>query len=181
MDINFKQRVLCAACAIALISVPFSKAQQSKQSAGPAPVPSQILTAKRVFIANAPGDNPPSSLGAPDSAYNQFYAAMRGWGRYELVPAPADADLVFEVSFGSPLAGVFGTSTTGCSSSRSSVLRVVVLDPKTQVPLWWFAEQIAKHGFREKAADAFDDTIGKLVDDVKKLVAQPATEISGAK
>ncbi len=29
--------------------------------------------------------------------YNEFYAAMKSWGRYELVATPHDADLVFEV------------------------------------------------------------------------------------
>jgi hypothetical protein len=29
--------------------------------------------------------------------YDEFYAAMKSWGRYELVGAPNEADLVFEV------------------------------------------------------------------------------------
>lgn len=29
--------------------------------------------------------------------YDEFYAAMKSWGRYELVGAPHEADLVFEV------------------------------------------------------------------------------------
>ena len=31
--------------------------------------------------------------------YNEFYAAMKSWGRYELVSSPADADMVFEIRF----------------------------------------------------------------------------------
>ena len=38
-----------------------------------------------------------SYSGGPDRAYNEFYAAMKTWGRYELVAAPRDADLVFEI------------------------------------------------------------------------------------
>jgi hypothetical protein len=63
-----------------------------------APVPSTILTAKNVFIANATGELalPP---GDPDLTYNEFYAAMKSWGRYELVISPADADMVLQIQF----------------------------------------------------------------------------------
>ena len=31
--------------------------------------------------------------------YNEFYEHMKSWGKYQLVQAPADADLVFEIRF----------------------------------------------------------------------------------
>jgi hypothetical protein len=63
-----------------------------------APVPSTILTAKNVFIANATGELalPP---GDPDLTYNECYAAMKTWGRYELVNSAADADRVLHIQF----------------------------------------------------------------------------------
>jgi hypothetical protein len=63
-----------------------------------APVPSTIFTAKKVFISNATGEMvlPP---GNPDMTYDEFYAAMKTWGRYTLVSSPADADMVFEIRF----------------------------------------------------------------------------------
>jgi hypothetical protein len=76
-------------------------ATQQYKPAPPAPIPAQILTAKKVFIANGGGDESRYDTawfsGGPDRAYNQFYAAMKTWGRYELVAAPGDADLVFEI------------------------------------------------------------------------------------
>jgi hypothetical protein len=55
-------------------------AQASK--AGPlAPIPSQILAAKKIFIANRGGDevlfDSPQYSGGPDRLYNEFYAAMK--------------------------------------------------------------------------------------------------------
>ena len=48
------------------------------------PIPAQILAAKKVFVANAGGDEPPADdaqfSGDSDRAYNQFYAAMKTWG-----------------------------------------------------------------------------------------------------
>src|SRR5882724_4612212 len=78
----------------------------AQQTANPAPVPTQILAAKKVFISNAGGDElfyeDPLFDGGPDRAYNQFYASMKTSGRYELVGAPSDADLLLEIRFTIP-------------------------------------------------------------------------------
>lgn len=75
---------------------------QTKQAEA-APIPTQISTAQRVFIANGGGDEPgiyePLFSGGADRIYTQFYAAMKSAGRYELVGSPADADLLFEIRF----------------------------------------------------------------------------------
>jgi hypothetical protein len=74
---------------------------QASKEAPPAPVPPPILTANKVFIANGGGDeslfDSPQYSGGPDRLYNEFYAAMKSWGRYQLVGSPQEADLVFEV------------------------------------------------------------------------------------
>lgn len=82
----------------------------SAETGPPGPVPTPIITAKKVFIANAGGDEPWDSeaqfSGGPERAYDEFYAAMKNWGRYQLVNAPGDADLWFEIAFATPaLAG----------------------------------------------------------------------------
>jgi hypothetical protein len=103
-----KAAVLCFGLAMPLLSGPISALQQkkpadhaSKYAGEPAPIPEQILTAKKVFIANGGGDESRdeavSYSGGPDRAYNEFYAAMKTWGRYELIAAPGDAELVFEI------------------------------------------------------------------------------------
>ena len=66
------------------------------EPAAPAPVP--IFSAKKVFVSNATGEIR-LPLGNPDLAYDEFYAAMKSWGRYEIVSSPADADLVFEIRY----------------------------------------------------------------------------------
>jgi hypothetical protein len=57
------------------------------------------------------------------------------------------------------------------------LLRLVILDLKTHIPLWWFGEPIVQKSHvlgREKATDAFDDAMVQLVDDVTKLRAPSA-------
>jgi hypothetical protein len=165
-----RRTTLCVLCSIGLLSHSLFGAQQPRDVATPAPVPVSIATAKKVFIANAPGDSLPASLGGPSGAYNEFYAAMKSWGHYELASAPADADLILEIRFASPFVGV--------SVKSPLLLKLVIVDPKTHVPLWWFTESFAlKGGFshrKETLSSNFDRSIADLVDDVKKLVRAPA-------
>lgn len=155
------------------VSLPLLGAQQPKDAAPPAPVPTQIAAARKLFIANAPGENVPKSLGAPDRPYNEFYQAMKNSRGYELVTAPAEADLIFEISFASSLSGVSGSSNTGCSSFTDYSVRLVILDPKMRVPLWWFSEPVALHGGfsnrKETLDSVFIHSIAALVDDVRSL------------
>lgn len=64
-----------------------------------APTPVAIQTAKRVFLGNAGVDSSSypafQRSGDINQPYNWFYAAMKNWGRYQLVGTPAEADLVF--------------------------------------------------------------------------------------
>ena len=174
-----KRGILDVLFVIGLLSLPLLSAEKPKDAVPPAPVPSPIAAAKKVFISNAPGSNLPASFGGPERTYNEFYAAMKGWGHYELVAAPSDADLILEISFTSSLSGVGGTSTSGCISSNYTELRLVILDPRMHVPLWWFNEEVnpkISFGHRpERAVDsAFSQSTATLVDDLKKLVSEPA-------
>lgn len=145
---------------------PMVLASKVPKDGPPAPMPAQIAAARKIFIANAPGDPPGWADAGPSRAYNQLYAALKTWGHYELVSAPADADLVFEISATYSLIAVNGTSTTGCSSASSSDLLLVILDPKTGVPLWWFKEPVE---FRRHISDPFDDAVDRLMTDMKKM------------
>jgi len=174
-----KRGILHVLFVIGLLSLPLLSAEKPKDAMPPAPVPSAIAASKKVFISNAPGSNLPGSFGGPDRTYNEFYAAMKGWGHYELVAAPSGADLILEISFTSLLSGVGGTSTMGCISSNYTELRLVILDAKMHVPLWWFNEAVnpkISFGHRpEMAVDsAFSRSTANLVDDLKKLVSEPA-------
>ena len=173
-----KRGILLVVFVVGLLSLPLLSAEKPKDAVLPAPVPSPIAAAKKVFISNAPGDNLPTSFGGPDRAYNEFYAAMKGWGHYELVAAPSGADLILEISFTSSLSGVGGTSTSGCISINDAELRLVILDAKMHVYLWWFNEAVnpkMSFGHRPEALDsAFSRSNATILDNLKKLVGEPA-------
>jgi hypothetical protein len=150
----------------------------AKQSKGPAPapVPVQIGAAQKVFISNAGGESFETVIdqtvfnGGPDRPYNEFYAAVKSWGRYEIVSSPADADLVLEISW--------VLTDTGLKLPVLGQLRLVIVDPKTHVTLWNFTEYVRGAillGNRDKNFDQAMNTMRSLTS------PPPATTDAGQK
>jgi hypothetical protein len=148
---------------IATLATPALLAQKQPEppEVAAAPVPAQIVAAKKVFIGNNASDHDvrlTKYLGGADGIYNQFYAALKSGGRFELVSAPADADLVLEVSIGmSPL--VVGYAG----------VRVTVVDPKTNVLLWNISEPVDTAFLAKTARKNIAGALQKLVNDLQFL------------
>jgi hypothetical protein len=147
-------------------------AAQTKQIP-PAPIPTQISTAKKVFIANGGGDDPgiyePSFNGDVDRAYNQFYAAMKSAGRYELVGSPAEGDLLFEIRFlvQPSEAKVLKGDTFG--PTYDPQFRLEIRDPKTNALLWAFTEHMEWAILQGNRNRNFDQASARIVTDVLAL------------
>jgi hypothetical protein len=162
-----KSGSLLVAFALASLAAPVLEAQQPGNTA---PIPVQIITAKKVFISNAGQETVVNAgqggvvgiTGEPDRTYNQFYVAVRNWGQYELVSKPADADLVFEISFAFP--------------SEGPRFRLLILDARTHFTLWTFTQHVEwalRAGNRDRN---FDQEMTALVNNLKKLAGpSPAT------
>jgi len=151
-----------------LFSVVLSAQQaQSVAPVSSAPIPAQILSAKSVFISYGGQDSTPypgndwTYGGGLSRTYDQFHAALKAWGRYELVDAPAKCDLVVQVrsSFAAP--------------SGPLRMRVEILDPKTHVVLWGFTEYVRHSSIQSRRDKYFDEALERLVDDVKSLAGPP--------
>jgi len=159
------------------------RAQDQKVSL-PAPLPAQIYTAKRVFVSNAGDETLGEYSGGPERAYNQLYAALKGWGRYELVAAPGDAELVFEISFASRFLGeaVSGGGKDIPVSNRNyqdAQLRLKIVDLKTHVLLWTYIEHVQGALLQGNRDKNFDHAIVALVNDMKNVAGQPVPATSG--
>jgi hypothetical protein len=174
-----KLAAACTLCRIALLAAPVLPAQQPVDPPS-APVPTQILSGKKVFISNASGQGAAPS-GVPDLTYNEFYADIKNWGRYEIVSAPADADLVFEIRFTSQIGTTTVMSGTG-GSGQDFQFRLVILDPKTRTVLWAFTESVPQAASHSASRKKFDDAMAAIVNDVKKLASQAtAANVSAPK
>jgi hypothetical protein len=176
MTRQFRAAALGVSLAISLLPVSVRAAEQAKP-APPAPVPAQIVAAKKVFVANSGGDQPAGFddgqySGGSDRTYNQFYAAMKTWGRYELVGAPADADLLFEIEFTvPPIAGAASRGDTIGGRPYDPQFRLVIRDPKTNALLWAFTEHAAWAILQGNRDRNFDQALARIVSDVQGLSA----------
>ena len=159
---------------------PSSRARAQPHAPATAPVPPQILSAKNIFISNGGGASDPYTdrygefSGGPERAYNEFYAALKTFPKYTLVAAPADADLVFEISFSEFPAP--SDSSKGTVTLADAKFRLLILDPKTHVTLWTVTEYAGGallEGNREKN---YVQAMGRIVADLQALTSgAPAT------
>ncbi len=162
---------LAMATALAMMLGPGLRAQQTKGGPAPAPIPTKILTATSVFISNAGVDGTSMAIfrrsGDTNQAYDQFYAAMKTWGRYQLTPSPADADLIFEVRFTAPLIDC------GKSASYAPQLDLKIIDAKSHFILWDIAEPV-EGALRIATWDRnLGEGVTNVVGDLQRLVAKP--------
>jgi hypothetical protein len=162
------------AMAAGLALAPAGRAQQTKSGPVPAaPIPEQLATATSVFIANAGVDSISwaafQRAGDPYQAYNLFYGAVKKWGRYQLVTAPAHADLIFEVRFTAPL------SDCGRTVSYSPQMQLTILDAKTHFILWAIAEPVEGAFLKSTWDRNVNEGVTNIVGDLQRLVAQPVS------
>ena len=157
--------IICLSAAIASVAIPIAEAQKTPD-VPPAPVPVQILTAKKVFIAN--GDSDPV-LGVTNLAYDEFYASLKSLGIYQLVQTPADADLILEVRFQIvlPDQGLY-------------LLRLAIADPKTSIVLWRITEHVEPWAREATGRKNFDEAMANLVSDLNKLIVSPRATTGAA-
>jgi hypothetical protein len=146
---------------VAMIAIPGLQAQQLPAELPAAPVPSQIVSARKVFIANATGDHDPrvsKYFGGPDGIYNQFYADVKSGGKFEPVSTPADADIVVQVTLGTfPLvAGYAG-------------FRLSIFDPRTNVLLWTASEPVDPAFLAKTARKNIAESLQRLATDLQTL------------
>ena len=145
---------------------------QQTPTAPVAPIPAQIITARKVFIANGGVDA--TSLTAfrrakePREPYNQFYIAMKRWGRYEVVGAPGEADLVLQLSFSAPI------SDCVKSTSYQPQLTLLIFDTQTHFRLWTFTEPVQGAFLKSTWDKNVEKGIGSLIEDLMQLVAEHA-------
>ena len=126
-----------------------------------APVPSQILTAKKVFIANGGLEGFVSSdayIGGQDRGYNQFYGTFQKSTRFQLVATPAEADLVLEIS-------------TRIASGAQSNLRLTIYETKSHYVLWRMDSLIEVAARQVTFKRNFDTAVTRLASNFEKLAA----------
>ena len=163
--------VLTICCALPMTAQRSSAAIGVNTTA--APVPTPLLNGKRAFISYEIGDVsafPSKYSGGPERAYNEFFADMKDWGRYELVMDPKEADVVFAIRF---------VDAPGLAYPQ---MRVGISDARTHVALWGFVEEGNPAWLKKHRDNAFSDTVELLVSDIHDLITPgaPQTPVTSA-
>src|SRR5271169_979294 len=166
-------QLLCAALLFAVAT----GAQAPPPPLSLAPVPPTLLNAKTVFVSNAGADSglfPHPFSGDPDRPYNQFYAAMQSWGRYQLVADPSEADIVFELHLIAPN-GPSNPSKQNGASDPLPMFRLVVFDRKTHYVVWALTESITMALLQKTHDNNFDMALTALTMDLKRVTSAPTS------
>jgi hypothetical protein len=173
--------------AVILGAIPLAARQQQQQQPTPdalaAPVPPAIFSARKVFLSNAGSDSglfPHPFTGTQDRAYNQFYAAMQKWGRYELVSDPDQADLVFELRLTAPNGPANPDKQKG-ASDPVPIFRLEIIDRKSHYTLWTVTEAVTVAFFQKTHDRNFDDALNALLLDVENLPKTLPSSTSASK
>lgn len=156
--------LLCASPSLWAQNAPNDK---GKPTVEPGPIPAEIGSAKSVFISNTAPDGMPSEIlvrfGEPNRPYDQLYAAMKKWGRYELADSPENADLVLEIHF------TRSYVTGGLGEGAEFYLSI--LDAKTHFVLWTLVEPVEGAVRRVSWEKNIDGSVDRLVNDLKVIEA----------
>jgi hypothetical protein len=168
-------RKVASTICIFVIAFSFAHGQRGRKDIPAAPLPSAIVNAHRIFLSNG---------GGSDLAYDAFYSAMKGWGKYQIAGSPDDADLIVELAYRVMDKGTRVWSSTNTYNGVTSIhsreitdpqLVLTIYDAKTKNSLWSTIDH-RRLAHREKNREK--ETIKsaeKLVDDLKERASIPQT------
>jgi hypothetical protein len=151
----------------------YAVAGKSRKDIPPAPLPTVVVNAKKVFLPNG---------GGSDLAYDAFYSKMKKWGKYEIVGSPEEADLIIQISYHVEHGGTRVWSTNNTYNGTTEVHSTQIVDPqlvltiydaKTKNSLW---ETIDHRRLARRAKNREKETINsaeRLVDELKTRVNLP--------
>jgi hypothetical protein len=138
---------------------------QQPQAAEPAPtsapIPAQIAAAKNIFISNMGADPGglqilTSVIKDRDATYNQFYAALKSWGHFQIVAKPSDADLVLQL----------GLVDHAAYPAR---MTLVIYDEQSHYPLWTLSEPLQPAARSATWQKNFTVCVNALIGDLQRL------------
>lgn len=152
-------------------------------------IPSQIATARRVFVSNGGATTYGAESyvaltkydGGPNRAYDELYAGLQHVDRFELVGAPSQADIVISVRFSNPTVTkqggdleydpVLGYVNPGATLVHDPQITLTIVDPATRIELWSITEHVEPGRSRADDNAKFDQAIARLVADTRRLTA----------
>ena len=152
---------ILASAAFVLCLAPLLRAQVADPPQ--APLPAGLTSARKLFLGNAGDQENADCL----RAYNDLYADIAKLHRFELLAAPAGADLILEMHY-----EFTPGQTAGHDDPRR--FRVLIIDPGTHVVLWSLTERTNYAALQKNRDKNLDEMVDHLAADFSSLsAAQP--------
>ena len=160
--------VVTAAFMTPLFAIMFQPAAAQTPAVTPAPLPSALTSASKIFLGNAGDQENADCL----RAYTEAYHDLQSLNRFTLVGDPASAELILEMHYEIALGQSFGQNVP-------RQFRLVLIDPHTHVILWSLTER-TNYAVRQSNRDKnLDETVDHLVADFSAVTqSQPPTNKS---
>jgi hypothetical protein len=155
------------------------QAQPAPVASDPAPSPeavaqARLLAAKNIFIVSDGSDD--AFPTTPAAGHDRFAAAMRSWGRYNIVSSIAEADVVLQLREAVTTTVVDGTTDSPSASVyHNPFFRLTIADPSSLKPLWVITVPVRTGTRKKDKADLFSISAQNLTSQLKLLVGQPLT------
>lgn len=111
----------------ALVLVALCAEGKTRKDIPPAPLPEVVINAQKAFLTNG---------GGSDLAYDAFYAAMKDWGKYQLVGSPEQADLIVELAYRVDRGGTRVWSSTNSYDGTTQVHSAQIVDPQVVLTIY---------------------------------------------
>jgi len=155
-----------------LLSLSTASARDRK-TIPPAPLPEQLINAKKVFLANG---------GGSDLAYDAFYSGMQKWGKYEIVGSPEAADIVIELGYKVVNGGTRVWSATNSYTGATQVGSVQIQDPqivmtifdtKTRLSLWSITDHTRLARLEKNREKEIINSAERIVETLKERLTSP--------
>lgn len=148
----------------------------TKKEPAKAPLPAAISMAKSAFVANGGGSG--TSL-----AFDEFYADMKAWHRFDLAQSPSGADIIIELKYEIVDKGERTGSAYNSYTKQTSVYSYDVTDPqlvvniydaKTNALLWSTTDHRRLARFAKNRDKETIKSADRLVNDLKDRIGAEA-------
>jgi hypothetical protein len=160
-------------------------AQKGKHPPPPPPPPplaviAKVTASKKIFVSNAGADTyfVHDIPGGANVTYDEFYAALKQWGYFELVDSTRQADLIFQIQGTEQLPDVENDGRGVLNKNYSAafyppMLNLSILDPSTRDLLYKIVLPAGRGSNIPRGKIAFTQSIDALTAQIKALVAAP--------
>jgi hypothetical protein len=126
-----------------------------------APVPPLLVSAHKLFLSHGGAEAglfPHPFTGSQDRAFGELYHMVQSNDRFQLVDAPADADIVLELQLLPPSEALGGNKQKG-TGDPLPIFKLIAYDRPTHYILWTVTQTVDSATLQKTHDKNFDEAL----------------------